>query len=110
MTESLDLSAGQWVRVAGREELGSGEIFRVRTVGERREADVAFDEAASRRLLSFPLDRLTPVADLWHRLPHGPTTRHGTFCSNSSQSSFRCTTAAANSPTAGQTFSPTRSY
>ncbi|MGO8744424.1 MAG: DEAD/DEAH box helicase [Thermoguttaceae bacterium] len=72
MTESLDLSAGQWVRVAGREELGSGEIFRVRTVGERQEADVAFDEAASRRLLSFPLDRLTPVADLWHRLPHGP--------------------------------------
>jgi len=72
MTQSTEIAAGQWVRVLGREDLGSGEVVRVRNVGGVREVDVAFDDADGRRLLTFPASRLSVIPDLWERLEHGP--------------------------------------
>jgi len=72
MTQSTGIAAGQWVRVVGREDLGSGEVVRVRDVGGVREVDVAFDDADGRRLLTFPAGRLSVVPDLWDRLERGP--------------------------------------
>ncbi len=72
MTHATDISAGQWVRVAGRSDLGSGEVVRVRATGGQCEADVAFEDGSGRRLLTFPVDRLEPIVDLWQRLEHGP--------------------------------------
>jgi superfamily II DNA or RNA helicase len=73
--DRMEITAGQWVRVAGREDLGSGEVVRVRAVGGTQEADVAFDDADGRRLLTFPTSRLSVEPDLWDRLEHGPYDR-----------------------------------
>lgn len=73
MTQPIEISAGQWVRVAGREDLGAGEVIRVRA-GDQ-EVDVAFDGSDGRRLLTFPASRLSVERDLWDRLEHGPYDR-----------------------------------
>lgn len=75
MTESTEIVVGKWVRVVGREDLGSGEVVRVQNVGGVCEVDVAFDDADGRRLLTFPASRLSVVPDLWERLEHGPYDR-----------------------------------
>lgn len=72
MTQTTEISVGQWVRVTGREDLGSGEVVRVRYVGGAHEADVAFDNADGRRLMTFFAGRLSVERDLWDRLEHGP--------------------------------------
>jgi superfamily II DNA or RNA helicase len=79
MTQAAEITVGQWVRVAGREDLGSGEVVRIRAAGGRQEADVAFDETSGRRLLTFPADRLAAIPDLWQRLASGPYDRPGDF-------------------------------
>ncbi len=75
MTQTTPMTAGQWVRVAGREDLGSGEVLRIRAVNGTPQADVAFDVADGRRLLTFPTSRLSVEPDLWDRLAHGPYDR-----------------------------------
>ena len=75
MTQSTDIIVGQWVRVAGRDDLGSGEVVRVRGDVGAQELDVAFDNADGRRLLTFPASRLSVERDLWDRLEHGPYDR-----------------------------------
>ena len=75
MTQTTEISEGQWVRVAGREDLGNGEVVRVRAVGDTQEVDVAFDDADGRRLLTFPVSRLSVERDLWDRLENGPFDR-----------------------------------
>jgi len=75
MTRQTGITAGQWVRVAGREDLGNGEVVRVRAVGGMQEVDVAFDDTDGRRLLTFPASRLSVERDLWDRLEHGPHDR-----------------------------------
>jgi len=79
MTALPDISVGQWVRVAEREDLGSGEVVRVRASGGRQEVDVAFDDAGGRRLVTFPADRLAVVPDMWQRLATGPYDRPADF-------------------------------
>ncbi|MDY0168861.1 MAG: SNF2-related protein [Thermoguttaceae bacterium] len=73
MTQPSDIIAGHWVRVAGREDLGSGEVVRVRGAGH--EMDVAFDRPDGRWLLTFPVSRLSAERDLWERLERGPYDR-----------------------------------
>lgn len=75
MTEPTEFTAGQWVRVAGREDLGSGEVVRVRAASGGPEVDVAFDSADGRRLMTFPGSRLSVERDLWDRMEHGPHDR-----------------------------------
>jgi len=75
MTRQTGITAGQWVRVAGREDLGNGEVVRVRATGGTQEVDVAFDDTDGRRLLTFPVSRLSVERDLWDRLEHGPHDR-----------------------------------
>lgn len=75
MTQAAELTVGQCVRVAEREDLGSGEVMRIRATGGRQEVDVAFDDAGGRRLLTFPAERLVIVPDLWQRLAAGPYDR-----------------------------------
>jgi SNF2 family DNA or RNA helicase len=72
MSEDRATYGGQWVRVKGRGELGTGEVLRVRETSGKREADVAFDDRDGRRLLTLPVDRLETVPDLWARLESGP--------------------------------------
>lgn len=73
MTQPTEIIAGQWVRVAGRDDLGSGEVVRIRSSGQ--EVDVAFDSPDGRRLLTFPASRLSVQRDLWDRLERGPYDR-----------------------------------
>lgn len=75
MMQPPDITAGQWVRANGREDLGSGEVMRVRAVGPGYEVDVAFDSTDGRRLMTFPADRVAVERDLWDRLEHGPLDR-----------------------------------
>jgi superfamily II DNA or RNA helicase len=63
--------AGESVRVYGRDDLGVGEILRVAESGGRYQADVVFEGPESRRLETFPLDRLEIVPGLWERLDRG---------------------------------------
>ncbi|MBI4219619.1 MAG: hypothetical protein HY682_05695, partial [Chloroflexi bacterium] len=69
MTESIQIS--QHVRVYGRDDLGMGEVLRVRETGGVYQADVAFEGPDGRRLETFPLERLVPAPDLWERLARG---------------------------------------
>lgn len=62
------MKPNQRVFVHGREDLGIGEVVRVREEGEPYQADVAFDHSDGRRLHTFPLDRLQPARDPWQRI------------------------------------------
>ncbi len=79
MTKQYEVSENQWVRVTGRDDLGTGEVLRVRQAGRIAEADVAFESMDGRRLTTFPLNRLEPVPDIWTRLEHGPYDAPGDF-------------------------------
>lgn len=71
MTNQQETAENQWVRVAGRDDLGAGEVLRVRRAEGVAEAEVAFESGDGRRLVTLPLDRLRPVPDLWTRLLEG---------------------------------------
>lgn len=72
MNTAPAIGVNQLVRVRGRDELGSGEVVRVRDAVGGIEADVAFEDSSGRRLLTFAVARLELVQDLWHRLKLGP--------------------------------------
>ncbi len=65
------IRVSQHVRVYGRDDLGVGEVLRVRETGGVYQADVAFESPDGRRLETFPVDRLAPAPDLWERLATG---------------------------------------
>ncbi len=64
-------SPGQRVRVAGREDLGIGEVLRVSDIYGVYQADIIFETSGLRRLESFPVERLEHAPDLWERLKKG---------------------------------------
>ncbi|GFP23695.1 ATP-dependent helicase HepA [Candidatus Hakubella thermalkaliphila] len=59
------------VRIFGLEDLGAGEVLRVRESGGVYQADVVFDRVGGRRLETVPLDRLQRAPDLFERLSAG---------------------------------------
>lgn len=59
---------GEYVKVKGREDLGIGEILRVSEVYGIYQADVVFEDAGSRRLESFPVERLESAPNIWSRI------------------------------------------
>ncbi len=59
---------GEKVRVKGREDLGSVEVYRVSELYGTYQADVMYEDANGRHLQSFPIERLEPAPDLWQRL------------------------------------------
>lgn len=72
MSDTPAIAVNQFVRVLGRDDLGAGEVLRVRETAGRTEVDVAFEDSSGRRLLTFAAERVEPVQDLWHRLKFGP--------------------------------------
>jgi superfamily II DNA or RNA helicase len=70
-TTSLDLRAGDRVRIAGRYVNGVGEVLRVQQMGGLLVADVVFDSQGGRRLESLPVSRLERAASPWDRLRAG---------------------------------------
>jgi len=67
----MTIQANERVYVQGREDLGVGEVLRVRESGGIYQADVAFETSDGRRLETFPLHRLEPAPDLLERLANG---------------------------------------
>lgn len=65
------IQQSQRVFVAGREELGIGEVLRIIEAGGIPQADVAFENGEGRRLETFPVHRLTPAPDLYEKLANG---------------------------------------
>ena len=63
-----NLKVGDKVRVKGREDLGTVEIYRVSESFGVYQADVMYEDANGRHLQSFPLDRLEFAPDLWERI------------------------------------------
>jgi len=61
----------QRVVIAGREELGAGQVLRVEDVGGIQQADVLFEQGGERRLETVEVSRLRPARDLWERLAAG---------------------------------------
>ena len=59
---------GDKVKVKGREDLGTVEIYRVSDSFGIYQADVMYEDAAGRHLQSFPLERLESASDLWARI------------------------------------------
>lgn len=59
------------VLVYGLEELGSGEVLRIRESGGVYQVDVLFDRVDGRRLETVPVDRLKSAPDLFERLSSG---------------------------------------
>lgn len=59
---------GQRVRVTNRQDLGIGEVLRVRELFGIYQADIIFEDHRGRRLESFPIERLELAPDLWQRL------------------------------------------
>jgi superfamily II DNA or RNA helicase len=66
-----NIRQGQRVRVKGREDLGVGEVYRISDNFGMYQAEIAFDAGSSRRLESFPIERLEPALDVWERLAAG---------------------------------------
>ncbi len=62
------ITEGQRVRVTNRQDLGIGEVLRVRELFGIYQADVLFEDQRGRRLESFPIERLELAPDLWQRL------------------------------------------
>jgi len=62
------ITEGQRVRVTNRQDLGIGEVLRVRKLFGIYQADVLFEDQSGRRLDSFPIERLELAPDLWQRL------------------------------------------
>ncbi len=61
---------GEQVRIKGREDLGTVEIYRVSELYGIYQADVMFEDTNGRHLQSFPIERLEPAPDLWQRIIH----------------------------------------
>jgi SNF2 family DNA or RNA helicase len=72
MADSLEtVEVNQRVVIAGREELGTGQVLRVEDVGGIQQADVLFEQGGERRLETLEVSRLRPACDLWERLAAG---------------------------------------
>jgi superfamily II DNA or RNA helicase len=65
------LNANDRVRVAGRYELGIGEVLRLSETGGMYVADVVFESRAGRRLETLPVQRLEKAMSPWDRLRAG---------------------------------------
>lgn len=65
------IQLNQRVFVTGREELGVGEVLRIKEAGSVTQVDVAFEKGDERRLETFPLHRLTLAPDPLERLLRG---------------------------------------
>ena len=61
---------GEQVRIKGREDLGTVEVYRVSELYGIYQADVMFEDTNGRHLQSFPIERLEPAPDLWQRIIH----------------------------------------
>ncbi|MDP3830487.1 MAG: hypothetical protein Q8Q47_04405, partial [Ignavibacteriaceae bacterium] len=59
---------GDKVKVKGREDLGTVEVYRVSESFGIYQADVMYEDAAGRHLQSFPIERLESASDLWARI------------------------------------------
>ena len=59
------------VRVAGRYEMGVGEVLRVSETGGVYIADVVFDSRTGRRLETLPVQRLEKAMSPWQKLREG---------------------------------------
>jgi superfamily II DNA or RNA helicase len=69
MADSVQtVEVNQRVLIAGREELGAGQVLRVQEVGGVSQADVLFERAGERLLETVEVGRLRPALDLWARL------------------------------------------
>ncbi|GFP19629.1 hypothetical protein HKBW3S03_01134 [Candidatus Hakubella thermalkaliphila] len=66
-----EIKVNERVRIFGLEDLGAGEVLRVRESGGVYQADVVFDRVGGRRLETVPLDRLQRAPDLFERLSAG---------------------------------------
>jgi superfamily II DNA or RNA helicase len=72
MASSVEsVEANQRAVIAGREELGAGQVLRVQEVAGVRQADVLFEADGERRLETVEVSRLRPVLDPWERLAAG---------------------------------------
>ncbi len=65
-----NMKIGDKVRVKGREDLGTVEVYRISESFGIYQADVMYEDANGRHLQSFPLDRLEFAPDLWERIKH----------------------------------------
>ncbi len=65
-----NLKIGDKVRVKGREDLGTVEVYRISESFGIYQADVMYEDANGRHLQSFPVDRLEFAPDLWERIKH----------------------------------------
>ena len=59
---------GERVRVKGREDLGTVEVYRVSELYSIYQADIMYEDTNGRHLQSFPIERLEPAPDLWQRI------------------------------------------
>jgi len=59
---------GERVRVKGREDLGTVEVYRVSELYGIYQADIMYEDTNGRHLQSFPTERLEPAPDLWQRI------------------------------------------
>jgi len=66
-----DIKENERVLVYGLEELGAGEVLRIRESGGVYQVDVLFDRVDGRRLETVPINRLKPAPDLFERLSSG---------------------------------------
>ena len=61
-------NVGERVRVKGREDLGTVEVYRVSELYGIYQADIMYEDSNGRHLQSFPIERLEPAPDLWQRI------------------------------------------
>lgn len=69
--KTTEISPNDRVRVAGRFELGIGEVLRVCETGGVYVADVAFESRGGRRLEILPIDRLERAMSPWQKIQEG---------------------------------------
>jgi len=69
--EAYSISPDSLVRIQGRDDLGVGEVVRIRESDGAYQADVVFERADGRHLETLPLERLVIERDLWERLSVG---------------------------------------
>jgi superfamily II DNA or RNA helicase len=63
------------VRIRNRPELGTGQVVRVITEGDRKQADVVFERNGQRILETFPVDALEVQEDIFAKYAAGKSSR-----------------------------------
>ncbi|HLE63747.1 MAG TPA: SNF2-related protein, partial [Pyrinomonadaceae bacterium] len=69
--QEASIQAGQQVKIRGRDDLGDGEVLRIKESGGTYHADIVFEKDDIRRLETFPVERLVPKLNIWERLVSG---------------------------------------